>query len=218
MARMKFDWLKKRWKTIVWLVVLVSIGVVATATYAQWKPYADRFMAYIQNKDLEPKEDEEDAADAPSETPDTLTLTPQAWKNIGLVTDTVSPSDFVKVVSVPAIVVDRPGRSQIQISAPMTGIVTQVYPLERQAIEPGDALFDLRLTHEDVVTAQSEFLTQLQSLDVINKELARLKRIGEGVIPGKRIIEQEYKRDEAQTSLAATRRAASLRFTSGLER
>lgn len=210
MARMKFEWLTNRWKTSVWFVVLVSIGVLATVKYAHWKPHADNFMAYIQNKDLEPKEDEEDAADALSETPDTLTLTPQAWKNIGLVTDTVSPSNFVKVVSVPAIVVDRPGRSQIQISAPMTGIVTQVYPLERQAIEPGDALFTLRLTHEDVVTAQSEFLTQLQSLDVINKELVRLKRIGEGVIPGKRIIEQEYKRDEAQTSLAATRQSLLL--------
>ncbi len=209
MARLKIDWFKKRWKTIVWLVVLISIGVAGTVTFAQWKPYADRFIAYIQNKDLEPNEDEEAAADAPSETPDTLTLSPQAWKNIGLVTDSVMPSDFVKVVSVPAIVVERPGRSQIHISAPMTGIVTQVFPLERQAIEPGEPLFTLRLTHEDVITAQSEFVTKLQSLDVIKKELARLEGIKD-VIPGKMIVQQEYKRDEVKSSLAAIRQSLLL--------
>ena len=64
MARMKFDWIKKRWKTTVWLVVLVSIGVAGTLTYAQWKPYAEKFMAYIQNKDLEREEDEDAAAAA----------------------------------------------------------------------------------------------------------------------------------------------------------
>ena len=112
MARMKSDWLKNHWKSIAGLIVLVSIGVAATLTYAQWKPYAEKLKAYIQNKDLESKKDDKASA-APNETPDTLKLSPQAWKNIGLVTDSVSASDFVKVVSVPAIVAERPGRSQI---------------------------------------------------------------------------------------------------------
>ena len=145
-------------------------------------------MDYIQNKKADSDEEVEEAA--PSETPDTLTLSPTAWKNIGLETAMVKPRDFEKVVTVPAMVVDRPGRSNSDITAPMTGVVSQVYPVERQAIEPGMALFDMRLTHEDVVTAQTDFLAALQSLDVANQELGRLQNIGEGVIPGKRIIEQ----------------------------
>ena len=142
--------------------------------------------------------------------PDTLTLSPIQWKNIGLTVGIVEPTDFVKVVSVPAIVVERAGRSQTEITAPMTGVVTQVYPLERQVVEPGVRLFDLRMTHEDVVTAQGEFLTQLQSLDVVNKELARLLNIGEGVIPGKRIVDQEYERDKVTGSLAALKQSLLL--------
>ena len=166
-----------------------------------------RFLSFVRNE----KVNDEVADEAvTNETPDTLTLSPVAWKNIGLVTGEVEPTDFVKTVSVTALVVERPGQSQIQIAAPMTGIVTKVYPLEREAMEPGEKLFDLRLTHEEVVAAQSSFLTQLQTMDVVLRELTRLKSIGEGVIPGKRIIDQEYKRDEVQASLDALRQSLLL--------
>ena len=210
MSKMNLDWLKKYWPTITWLLILVVVGVVANQTQAQWLPHAHRFMDYIQNKPTESEETDEPETTAANANPDTLTLSPTAWKNIGLTTAMVVPADFEKVVSVPAMVVERPGRSQTEITAPMTGAVTRIYPLERQAVTPGTPLFTLRLTHEDVVTAQSEFLTQLQNLDVINQELARLSRIGDGVIPGKRIIEQEYKRDQATATLAALRQSLLL--------
>ncbi len=209
MTRVKFGGLMKRWKTIGWLVLIIAAGVAGTLTQRQWMPHAQRFMAYIENRDLDEHEHGGETAVA-SANPDTLTLSPTAWKNIGLVTKSVEPADFFKVVSVPAMVVERPGRSQIEITAPMTGVVTHIYPLERQAIDPGTPLFDLRLTHEDVVTAQSGFLTQLQGLDVINQELQRLKSIGEGVIPGKRLIEKEYQRDQAAATLAAIRQSLLL--------
>ena len=204
----KFHWLKTNWQKVFWPVLLIAVGVAGYFTQERWQPFADRFMAVIQNK----KENvaEEEAETALAEAPDTLTLSPTAWKNIGLVTDTVKPSDFVKVVSIPAMVVERHGRSRNKITAPMTGVVTQVYPLERQAIEPGMPLFDLRLTHEEVVAAQTTFLTDLQNLDVVNQELNRLNKIGSGVIPGKRIIAQKYERDKVMASLAATRQSLLL--------
>ena len=204
----KFHWLKTNWQKIFWPVLLIAAGVAAYFTQERWQPHAERFMAIIQNK--QENVAEEEAEMAPAEAPDTLTLSPTAWKNIGLVTDTVKQSDFVKVVSVPAMVVERHGRSQNKITAPMTGVVTQVYPLERQAIEPGVPLFDLRLTHEEVVAAQTTFLTDLQNLDVVNQELNRLNNIGSGIIPGKRIIEQKYERDKVMASLAATRQSLLL--------
>lgn len=204
----KFHWLKTNWQKVFWPVLLIAVGVAGYFTQERWQPFADRFMAVIQNK----KENvaEEEAETALAEAPDTLTLSPTAWKNIGLATDTVKPSDFVKVVSIPAMVVERHGRSRNKITAPMTGVVTQVYPLERQAIEPGMPLFDLRLTHEEVVAAQTTFLTDLQNLDVVNQELNRLNKVGSGVIPGKRIIAQKYERDKVMASLAATRQSLLL--------
>ena len=208
MSSTKSQWFKKNWQKVFWPIVLIAVGVAAWFTQAQWKPHAQRFADYIQNKKADSDEEVEEAA--PSETPDTLTLSPTAWKNIGLETAMVKPRDFEKVVTVPAMVVDRPGRSNSDITAPMTGVVSQVYPVERQAIEPGMALFDMRLTHEDVVTAQTDFLAALQSLDVANQELGRLQNIGEGVIPGKRIIEQRYVRDKAQSEISAKRQSLFL--------
>lgn len=208
MSSMKSQWLKKNWQKVFWPIVLIAAGVAAWFTQAQWKPHAQQFMDYIQNKKADSEEEVEEAA--PTETPDTLTLSPTAWKNIGLETATVEPRNFEKVVSVPAMVIERPGRSNSDITAPMTGVVTQVYPVERQAVEPGMALFDMRLTHEDVVTAQTDFLAGLQSLDAANQEFGRLQNIGEGVIPGKRIIEQRYVRDKAQSEISAKRQSLFL--------
>ena len=148
----KFSWLKK----LVWPILLLAVGVGVYFTQDQWKPHAQQLMAHLKNE--KPDDGEEPDEEPASETPDTLTLSPKAWKNIGLTTGTVKPTDFTKVVSVPAIVTERHGRSRNEISAPMTGVVTQIYPLERQAIQPGMALFDMRLTHEEVVTAQATFL------------------------------------------------------------
>lgn len=204
----KFSWMKTHWIKIVLTIVGAGAVIAGYFTQDQWKPHARQFMAYLKNE--KPENEDEPEESAPSETPDTLTLSPTAWKNIGLETGTIKPTDFTKVVSVPAIVTERHGRSRNEITAPMTGVVTQIYPLERQAIEPGMALFDMRLTHEDVVSAQATFLTNLQSLDVVKKELTRLKNIGEGVIPGKRIIEQEYERDKVMAALSATRQSLLL--------
>lgn len=141
MIRTNFIWFKKHLleysilKKLIWLAVLSLLGIGVWVSQSLWKPHTQRFMDYIQNKKTNSEEDAEEAA--PSETPDTLTLSPTAWKNIGLETASVRPRDFEKAVSVPAMVVERPGRSNNDITAPMTGVVTQVYPLERQAIEPG---------------------------------------------------------------------------------
>lgn len=200
--------LKKYRNALICFIVLIGAVVAAFFTQHQWMPYARDFIPLMR---IDENVAEDDHAKTTSVAgPDTLTLSAVAWKNIGLTVGLVEPSDFVKVVSVPAIVVERAGRSQTEITAPMTGVVTRVYPLERQIVEPGVPLFDLRLTHEDVVTAQSEFLTQLQNLDVIIRELARLQNISEGIISGKRIVEQEYERDKATGSLAALRQSLLL--------
>jgi membrane fusion protein, heavy metal efflux system len=210
MSPMRVDWIQKRWKTIVVLLICVGIAVTALATFPRWKPYAYSFADYLRNRNaVEHEDDHEDHLDH-VDAVDSIKPSPVAWKNIGLRTGVVIPSDHVRTVSVPAIVVERPGRSQIQIAAPMTGIVTQVYPVERESIEPGQPLFDLRLTHEDVVSKQSEFLTQLQNADVLQKELKRLQDIGEGVIPGKRIIEQQYELDKVTSQLGSIKQSLLL--------
>jgi len=108
------------------------------------------------------------------------------------------------------MVVERPGRSRIEITAPLTGIVTRVYPLEGEVVEPGQPLFDLRLTHEDMVTAQREYLRLVQAIDVVKWEISRLQSVGEGVIAGRRVLEQQYEQQKLEAALHAQRQGLLL--------
>jgi len=108
------------------------------------------------------------------------------------------------------MVVERPGRSQAVISAPLTGIVTQIYPIEGESVQPGQPLFDLRLTHEDLVSAQREFLQSAQELDVVGREIARLKSVGDGVIAGRRVLEHQYEQEKIEAGLHAQRQGLLL--------
>src|SRR6201999_3651075 len=79
-----------------------------------------------------------------------------------------------------------------------------------EAIEPGSPLFDLRLTHEDLVTVQSEFLATADQLDIVQTELDRLQSLTEGVIAGKRILELKYERQKLEARMRAQRQAMLL--------
>ena len=56
---------------------------------------------------------------------------------------------FERTMSVPGMVVERPGWSVVEVTAPMTGVVTRIYPIQGEAVRPGQPLFEVRLTHED---------------------------------------------------------------------
>ena len=109
-------------------------------------------------------------------------------------------------MTVPAMVVERPGRSSIQVAAPLTGVVTRVWPLQGETVAPGQPLFDLRLTHEEVVEAQAEFLKTAEELDVVQREIDRLEKVAaDGVISGKTLLERKYE----QQKLPAAQRFAT---------
>ena len=97
------------------------------------------------------------------------------------------------------MVVERPGRSNIQVAAPLTGVVTRVWPLQGETVTPGQPLFDLRLTHEEVVEAQAEFLKTAEELDVVQREIDRLEKVAaDGVISGKTLLERKYEQQKLQ--------------------
>lgn len=136
-----------------------------------------------------------------------IELSENGLKNIGYQPVEVQPGDFVKRLALPAIVAERPGRSQIHITAPITGIVTEIYAVDGQALEANSPMFALRLTHEELVTAQRNYLHTAESLDVVNREIARLESLGKGVVAGRRILEQKYEKQKLEASLRAEQQA-----------
>ena len=203
------DTLKKRAPTI---VAWVIFAVVAISGF-WWFP---KLREQIQSdsspeakaEDVEKEDEHEDHAGHSAG--NSLELSPQALRNVGYQPLTVALGPYMKTVGVPAQVAERPGQSVLNVPAPMTGIVTKVYAIEGEAVQPGSPLFELRLTHEELVTAQREFLRQSAELAVILQEVRRLEAITDGVIARKRVLEVKYEQQKAEASLVAHRQGLKL--------
>jgi multidrug efflux pump subunit AcrA (membrane-fusion protein) len=140
-----------------------------------------------------------------------LRLSPEARQNIGLTLATVQKRNFDRTVSIPGLLVDRPGRSELAVSAPITGVVHQIHPIPGEAVAPGDPLFEMRLTHEDLVEKQAELLRAVEELDVVKREVRRLEEVTRsGAVAGKRLLERQYEQQKIEGIIRAERQALLL--------
>lgn len=195
------------------LVATICIAVVVAAAWASravWQPWLPAALRQNSSGDAACPPDDEEGHDHAAHGPPSIQLTEQGLKNIGFEPFVVKTASYERSLKLPAIVVERPGRSQIHITAPLTGIVTAIHAVEGEAAAPADPLFEIRLTHEELVAAQRDFLKTSASLEVVRQELQRLKGLGEGVIAGRRILEQEYEQQKLQVTLLAERQAMLL--------
>lgn len=210
--------LKQRWPIIAATLVVVALVAVAGATYRLWLPHLRAYLGTeptVSADSHEGHDHDNDHGDHSHDHPghveeSAIEFSVTGLKNIDYQPLTVALSTFERSVTLPAMVVERPGHSQIYITAPLTGVVTRIFPVEGAAVQPGSPMFEVRLTHEELVAAQRNFLQTLESLDVVQREIDRLKAAGEGVIAGRRIIEQEYEQQKLQASLRAERQALLL--------
>jgi len=161
---------------------------------------------------------EEDAHDHANEAPgekvpdhkhieaEAVKLSQAAQGNVGLQLAKVESRPFERTITVPAIVMERPGQTNIQVAAPLTGVVTRVWPMQGEAVTPRQPLFDLRLTHEEVVEAQAEFLKTAEELDVVQREIDRLEKVAaDGVVSGKTLLERKYEQQKLQAAQRSQR-------------
>jgi len=140
-----------------------------------------------------------------------IEISPQAQRNIGLSVASVEFQAYERTISLPAMIVERPGRSRISVPAPLTGVVTQIDPLLGQAVSVGDPLFEMRLTHEELVQAQSDYLKTLEETDVVNREIERVRELAaSGAIAGKTLLERQYELQKLEASLRAQAQALVL--------
>jgi multidrug efflux pump subunit AcrA (membrane-fusion protein) len=188
--------------------VLAGAAIGAFVTKERWLTY------FGAPTEVESGPDDEhaghDHADEGHGSAMNIELTERGLKNIGFEPFVVNPTNYDRELTLPAIVVERPGRSQIHVTAPLTGIVTAIHAVTGEAVDTGDPLFELRLTHEELVAAQKEFLESLAKLDIVRQELSRLQGLTEGVVAGKRILEQEYEQQRLEVTLRSAEQAMLL--------
>jgi cobalt-zinc-cadmium efflux system membrane fusion protein len=205
-------------------IVVVSAIILTVAAWNRdrWLPVAQQFLQRDVAQEQKPAD--HDSGDShnhahPADGHDrsahdetlSIELSPQARKNLNLKTDQVQLQSFTRRVSFPALVTTRPGRSQVQVTAPLGGRVTRIYPIAGETVQTGQTLFDLRMTHEDLVRLQSEFLQAVAERDVVLREIQRLQSVSvSGAIPGKRLLERKYEQQKIDAMVDAKRQSLLL--------
>jgi multidrug efflux pump subunit AcrA (membrane-fusion protein) len=193
-----------------WLIALAVVGVVAAAAWAtsdRWLPGSTPAPEGHDHEHggEEHAHDHDDHAEHAEAT--LVKLSAHALKNIGYKPATIELADFERKITLPAMVVEQPGRTQIHVVSPLTGVVDEIFIVAGEAVEPDSPMFRLRLTHEEVVTAQRDYLLTSESLAVVDREIARLESLSEGVIAGKRVLEQKYEKQKLEAALLAAEQA-----------
>lgn len=215
-AKLRWLHVSARW---LWVGLAVTLLVAAVISADRWLPAARALLSRMSQQgpgqtgvpagDEDHRRDHDDDHAGHDET-NSLHLSEQARKNIGLKLVEVNLQPYERTITVPGMVVERPGRSKTEITAPFAGVVTRIYPLQGEAVEPQQPLFEMRLTHEDLVQTQSEFLRTAEELDVIRREVQRIEKITDGAIAGKSLLERKYEQQRQEAILHAQRQALLL--------
>jgi len=190
------------------LTALAAIAIAIIVMKERWLPYfraSAEVDAALGDSHAEHDHGHEGHSEAAS-----IEVSDQGLKNIGYQPYEIVATEYHRTLKLPAIVVERPGRSQIHITAPLTGTVTKIHAVDGEAVGPEEPLFEMRLTHEELVASQRDFLKTIANLEIVNRELSRLRGLGEGVIAGKRILEQEYEQQKLNVTLMAEEQALLL--------
>ena len=206
------------WSRIRLAAAAVAV-VITVITCTWWWPRLNVWVETTTSSmrgqpESEPEAGAHEEAHAGHDAANSLELSDTALRNLGLTAEFLRPvaiTTFRRTISIPAVVVERPGRTEVHVSAPLSGVVTHVHAVTGEAVEPGTLLFEIRLTHEELVTSQTEFLKSLGELEVEEAEVRRLKdTTATGAIAGKTLLERQYARDRLLASIRAQREALKL--------
>ncbi len=175
---------------LVTVLVFAALGgsVAAYLTREHWLPLVAPQAAVAQ--DVQPAVDLE---------PKVLKLSPQARRNLELVSKPVVLQTYWRTIQVPGVIVDRPGLTDRGVTSPAVGVVIQVHAFAGDTVKPGERLFTLRLFSEYLQNTQSELFKATRETQLIKEERQRLEVLARGgTIAESRLIEldQRIRRQE----------------------
>jgi cobalt-zinc-cadmium efflux system membrane fusion protein len=133
-------------------------------------------------------------------------LTPQAQRNLRLVSKPLRVENYWRTLQLPGAIIDRPAQSDRHMVAPVTGVVAKVYAFPGNSVRPGDTLFVLRLVSESMRLSQSELFKNTQEIKITHERRKRLADPAlEGAISQERIIELDNQLSRLEVAAKAYR-------------
>ena len=134
------------------LLILAGTGAAAWTQRHRWpKPDAD------------PHEHEPHTGAAGPVEIRSVHLSEEAVRGLDLQTAEARLEDYPKVIEVPGVMIDAPGRARA-VSFPAAGVVAKVHATPGEAVRPGDPLFTVQLASEFVQNAQTELARSAKDL------------------------------------------------------
>jgi membrane fusion protein, heavy metal efflux system len=165
-------------RPIVTVAVVAAMALGAYLTSQTWLPWIHQGEPVVATKP--PYE-----AVAPSEK---IIVSDQAQKNLGISAKYLKAEIFRKTISVPGIVVDRPGVSDRGIVSPVMAVVSAIHHVPGDTVRPGDVLFTLKPLSESLQLTQTDLVKTAQEIKLAQVKRKRLIGVS-SAIPESRIIE-----------------------------
>jgi multidrug efflux pump subunit AcrA (membrane-fusion protein) len=118
-------------------------------------------------------------------------LSDEAARGLDLRAEEVKLEDYPKVIEVPGVLTDAPGRARA-VTTPVAGAVARVHVVPGAAVRPGTPLFTVQLASEFVQTTQTELARTAKDLVVAVAKRDQTKKLVEaGTKPGIELTEDE---------------------------
>lgn len=184
-------------KRLVTVLLLAGLAGAVYFTKAHWLPYFN--TPPVEGDDHDPE---------PSRAPvERVTLTTQAQKNLQLVAKPLKAETFWKTITVPGMIVDRPGYTDRGIVAPVAGVVTRIHRFPGETVDAGDVLFTIRLLSEAIHLTQTELYKATQDAVLAEEQRKRLaSAVSDGTLPKVREIEIDNQIARYQIAIRAARK------------
>ena len=128
-------------------------------------------------------------------------ITPQACANLGLSCGPIRIQDYWRKIETMGVISDRPGFTDLGITASIDCFVSKIHAYEGDIVRPGEKLFTLRLTSQYLQQTQSDYFKALRETEILNEEIGRISGLADrGIVPEKRIIQlkQDLKRQQVE--------------------
>ena len=160
-------------KLLASVLTLAAVGGLTAAGYAtrdRWVPHVFPMKpaAPASGGHGHAEGDGHEGHDHAHEHADRVKLTPQAQANLGLdkdgAVDTVTPQEYWRKLSVPGVVVDRPGESDRGVTSRVAGIVTAINARPGDTVKAGDPLFTIQLVSEFLQATQTDLVRTSKDL------------------------------------------------------
>ena len=190
-------------KTLAAMVLLFSLSVAAAFALGNVSGlyFYPKFFVETEEDDHDHDHEEEHVDDAEhEEEEDHVALTKQAFDNLNLQLGNVTRGDYWKSRTMPGEVIEVPGKSELSVPAPVSGVVERVLVRQGQSVGNHDQIAELRITDEALTQSQAKLLSTLARQEVVRQEISRLEPLTtSGTVSGtkKRNLEYELKQLEA---------------------